>query len=269
MRRAAAPPATQDQPSPSPSPFAVARARVGDATRESKAAMLAMLGMVDEVESPHDDVAELMGAITVLGEQYRELRGAVEARVLEWLRRNDGRVREVRVGDMKWWGEKEKSVRCLEVGAAGAAAFRALHWTALLELTFGDEEAAQRVLALVRDLFRSVVSSGGLKEGATRDVLQAAAEAEVRAMWEADPASVPTMGAETPEAALARAVEAARVASYIAHFEETWPDKVKGGDPATRLGVANLRFVHRVAGGTKKELDAMDRAAMVAQMGGD
>lgn len=263
--------------------FAEARLRAGAAASAARAACAAMLAEIDAT-SEHDELAELMVAVTLFGEAYRDIRAKSEDAALAWLRDNPSRIREIRVGDFKWWGEKVKSVRCLDVGNAGAAAAGCMLWGLLIQacgggVAEGDDpersaedqqraaEAAESILHGIADLFRKVVSSGGLKEAATREVLGDGAERAVRAQHEQQP--IEQMPGETPEEALQRAIMAARVAAWLDHFEETWPDKLEGGEPKKKLGVANLRFVHRVGGGTKQELEQIDREATARAVAGE
>lgn len=41
-----------------------------------------------------------------------------------------------------------------------------------------------------------------------------------------------------------------------AHYLEEWPEDLAKGPPKEKLGVANLRFIHRAPGASKKELEA-------------
>lgn len=208
-----------------PVEFEEARSRAGLASRELGKAFEIMVELTDPVEAPHDQVAALLVAVSAARDHVQDARSLVDAKALAWLRENrdesGAHWREILVGDMKWWGERVKHVRCkTDVGAAGMAAARAIAWEQILGATFGDEEGAEAVLLAIRDLFRSIVSAGGLKEAATRTALG-------------------------PDA-------------YAEHFEEDWPDKLAGGKPEVKLGVANLRFVHRVNGGDPKDLKRMD-----------
>jgi hypothetical protein len=236
-----------------------ARERAMVAVRAAATAIEEMLALVDPLDSHHDDVADLILSVVVFGEQYRQVKPEMEASVLGWLLHNAGGVRSVRVGDWKYWGEKEKSVKCLDAGEAGAALAEVYMGELLMSALSGDEGAFRAVLDALRGLFQEFVSANGLKEGASRKALAEAAERRLRAAHAADPESVQVMEGESPGAALERAVEAAREAAVLRHWEESWPDRLKGGEPRVKLGVASLRFVHRVGGGTKQELEEMER----------
>jgi hypothetical protein len=198
----------------------------GIAARQARAAISSMIAGVDPA-SPHDDLAALLVAVAFFGEQYREVKSEADAAALRWLLTNDHREVQIRAGDVAWWGEREKSTKCGDVGDAGAAAARRLHGEQILEVVFGDEQAAARILELVRDLFREVVSAGGLKEGATRAAL----------------------GEE-----------------FAKYYTTTWPDRLESGAPKMKLGVGNLRFQKRVTrDATKKELEAADAREAGAQ----
>jgi hypothetical protein len=236
--------------------FQAAREKARAALAEARTAFRQMLDLDPEM-GHHDDVAELIDAVSLLRELHGEIKPEMEAFVLSWLLRNVGGVRSVRVGEMKYWGEKEKSTRCLDVGEAGMTMAHIRLERSLLVVAGGGDP--DEFWPGVRDLFREVVSSGGLKEGACRELLGDDAEEALRADYQLDPSCIALLPEETPDAALARAVEAAREGAFLQHFEESWPDKVKGGEPKTKLGVGNLRFLFRRGGGTKKELEEMNR----------
>lgn len=251
------------EPERSPA-FASARERVTVALRETEAALEALLEEVDPQMTHHDDVAELLMASTSLAEFHRRIDPQTKAAVLEWLLHNVLGVRSVRVGDLKFWGEKEKTVKCLDVGDAFATVAHVRLENRLLEVAGGEEEARDRFWTGLRDVAREVVSANGLKEGACRKCLADDAETRLRETAKLNPGEVAVLVGESPPTALARAVEAARETAFLMHFVEDWPDRLSGGDPKTKLGVGNLRFLHRVGGGTKRELEDLERQRLAA-----
>jgi hypothetical protein len=244
--------------------FEAARNRVTAALKETRSAITAMLGLVDPKGSGHDDVAELILSVTLLGEHYREIRPEADAMVLQWLLDNEDGIRRVRVGEWSWWGEKEKSVKLLDVGETGAALIRTSLGDLLMAALGGDVDRFEEVVAALRGFFRDFVSANGLKDGACRKALQDGAEHALRVAYAADPETIALGEGESPEAALERAVEAEREAIYLAHWCESWPDKLAGGEPKVKLGVANLRFVYRQGGGTKADFEEMERRRLAA-----
>lgn len=173
-------------------------------------------------EATHDQVAEAILFAEELGAIAREVRQDMEAGVLAWLHGNSGKLRRVEVGERFWWGELEKKVRCLDSAKTLAALAKAELFTLLAEKLYGDEEAINQVLSQLEGLFRSVLSSNGLRDAAARERLAVA---------------------ELPDAE---------------HYEETWPEALENGQPKVKLGVAQLRFIHRRPGGEKKELEKLE-----------
>lgn len=242
--------------------FTELRARTSNLLQELRGSIECLISMLDPVAGSHDDVAEIILAVQQLGELFRQVRPEMETGVLDWLLRNEGGVRSVRVGELKYFGEKDKSVRCLDVGDAGEALFRLELWHTLLGALGGDLDVAEQIVGAVRELFQRYVSTSGIKEGAARSALADAAERELRADHAAGLRAIEPQEGETPAAALERVVQVERERVISAHWEENWPDKLKGSPAATKLGVANLRFVHRSAGGTKQELESAERKAL-------
>lgn len=243
---------------------AAARLRFTAALQEAGAAFEALLELVDPRETHHDDVAELLMAHAALAELHRTTDPETKNAVLAWLLDNVGGIRAVTVGELKYWGEKDKTTKCIDVGVAFATLAHIRLENRLLEVAAGEEGAQSRFWGGLRDVAREVVSSNGLKEGACRQALGDEAEEELRAEVRLNPGAVGALEGEAPEQALERAISVAREASFLQHFVEEWPDKLMGGAPQTKLGVANLRFVHRRGGGTKKELEEMERKRLAA-----
>lgn len=214
-----------------------------------------LLTSVNSEESSVDDVAELISITNTLGERARAFKALSDERVLEWLLLNKAgpngtRLDEIVIGDQKYFGEKEKKIKCRDMPETGVAVASVVFGEHLLAALQGDETAYGSVMGGVREMFRLAVSSDGLKQGACREILGAGAVKALRMR----------LSAERREPTAAE-IEAAERSGFSQFFEESWPDGLGVTDRARKLGVSNARFRWREGGGDKKYFAQKDSAA--------
>jgi hypothetical protein len=213
-----------------------------------------LVAAVDLEEGTQEDAAELISAANAVGEFQRRVRDRMKDHILEWFLQNKARAREVVIGDVKYFGEKEKKVKCRDVVEAGLAVSRALFGDKLWAAVFGDEVLFEAVMGGVKELFQRAISSDGLMQGACREILAADAVEQLRR-------ELAESGAELT----AEQVANAEAAAFAEFFEESWPDGLGKDAAAKKLGVANLRFVYRKGGHDAKYFKELEARAAAAR----
>ncbi len=226
---------------------------VAEAASRLRSAFAALLDALDLADGRHDDAAEVIQRSREVAALGRELAEQAEERVLAWLRQNRHGHRDVVIGDLRYFGQREKREKVRDLPVAFGALARAELGEVVGAATYGDLDLAGRVFAALEQFAASFVSTSGLKTGACRAAIARQAEAELRA------------GIVEPSE---QEVEAAGRAAFERLWEVSWPDAL-GDQPAPKetLGVANLRFLlHQTSDArTKKDLAAMLERAAVAR----
>ena len=164
-----------------------------------------LISSVDSEESSHDDVATLIVSVMSAVRMVGVARKLAESRVLQWLAENENEKRAVVIGDLKYYGERDKTVKVREFPKALRAVIEGSCLDQMAEILLGDEEAIEQLLALVSGNLSTLISARGLKAGACKKAL----------------------GADV----------------FDQHWVTKWDNKLAKGEPAKKLGVANTRFV--------------------------
>ena len=166
-----------------------------------------LAGALHPVESREEEAVACAVLVAEIGRASRDSKAALETAVLKWFTENEKGVRSLECGEIKYWPDRSPGAATVkDLSQLAAELWVVAEGERVLEIVYGDTEAAAEIQLAFRDLVESAVSKSGFKAGAVKKIL----------------------GTE----------------GYWQHYDRPDVDKMKTG-PRVKLGVGNTRFMEK------------------------